>query len=617
MAWLYLRRDGPEAGEARVLDGVRRLAAAKGAAGLYHETLTRFWVRVIRHVDLVSRPARFDDLLSFFPRLTDKDLPLLHYRRTTLWGVAARSGWVEPDLRALPRSGASSPSVPLVGCRGEHRPGAGNAGAGRGSARSGMPLGISAWRSVGAAEPEPFHVDGGSRPSMVYLRCDDAKENAMPRRWQDGLREHSAVRTVYGVSIAARVLGGYRLLKLHRRLRPGARDWERAVRRYHERGAGRVLRGVVRMQGLMIKIGQSIGSNPAAFPMEYISVLSRLQDQVPPRPWSFMRPALEDALGAPVSRVFAEFDTTPVGAASLAQVYRARLNDGRPVAVKVLYPGIERLVRTDLRLLKALLWLDSRASGYSLQPIYQELARNIPLEIDLVHEAQAMEEMAANLRDDPRVVIPGVVWEHTSTTVLVMDWIDGIKVTNVDAMRAAGIDVQAVGDLLGDCYCRQMLVHGFFHADPHPGNLFALPGNRIAIVDFGLTKRLTPRFVAALKKMSYGTFTMDEQMIIDGYREMGFAVRRGDGAEVFLATADFFRGLTDPGVYAAGTEAMQALNQEWARAVKRNPFVALPGDLTLVSRMFFLLTGVGVGMGGEPHVVETVLRYTADRGVAA
>jgi predicted unusual protein kinase regulating ubiquinone biosynthesis (AarF/ABC1/UbiB family) len=438
----------------------------------------------------------------------------------------------------------------------------------------------------------------------------------MPRPLRERLRENSLARTAYAAGVAGRVLGGYRLLKLGLRLGIVKGEREAIIRRYHEQAAERVLRGVVRLQGLMIKIGQSIGSNPAAFPMEYITVLSRLQDQVPPRPWSAMRPALERELGAPVSQVFAEFNTTPVGAASLAQVYRARLHDGREVAVKVLYPDIERLVRTDLRLLKALLWLDSRAAGYSLEPIYQELARNIPLETDLVHEARAMEDMARNLQDDPRIVIPGVVWEQTSRRVLVMDWIEGIKVTNVDELRAAGIDVQAVGDLIGDCYCRQMLVHGFFHADPHPGNLFALPGNRAAIVDFGLTKRLTPEFLRSLRKVSHGTFTMNVEMIVEGYQEMGFAVRRGDGTDVFVATAQFFRGMTDPSVYAAGPEAMQTLNQQWARAVKQNPIISLPGDLTLVSRMFFLLTGVGVGMGGEPHVVETVLRYTSGEGVA-
>src|SRR5204863_1280138 len=127
---------------------------------------------------------------------------------------------------------------------------------------------------------------------------------------------------------------------------------------------------------------------------EYTAVLSRLQDAVPPRPWAEMRPAIERALGVRIDEVFAEFDPEPVGAASLAQVYRARLKDGREVAVKVLYPGIRRLVRSDLRVLKFLLWLDSRFGGYPLEPIYQELATNVPLEVDLAHEALAMTEMA-------------------------------------------------------------------------------------------------------------------------------------------------------------------------------------------------------------------------------
>lgn len=426
------------------------------------------------------------------------------------------------------------------------------------------------------------------------------------------IRENWVGRSLYALFLAAQVIGGYKLLGLRYRLGLGPGERESAIRRYHERSAERVLRGVIRLQGLMIKIGQSIGSNPAAFPMEYIAVLSRLQDAVPPRPWRTMRPAIEAALGAPLSAVFSEFDAQPVGAASLAQVYHARLHDGRDVAVKALYPDIERMVRTDLRLLRALLWLDARASGYSLEPIYRELATHIPQEIDLVHEAHAMEDMAKNLADDPRIVIPGVVWEHTSTRLLVMDWIEGIKVTDVSRLNAAGINVQSVGDLIGDCYCRQMLRYGFFHADPHPGNLFALPGDRLAIVDFGLTKRLTPTFRAALRKMAHGTFTINHDLIVEAYQEMGFSVRRGDGREVYLATAEFFRGMTDPAVYRRGTDAMQELNQEWARAVKANPFVDLPGDLTLVSRMFFLLTGVGVGMGGEPHVVETVLRYTME-----
>src|SRR5262249_31202065 len=272
----------------------------------------------------------------------------------------------------------------------------------------------------------------------------------------------------------------------------------------------------------------------------------RLQDAVPPHPWREMRPAIESALGTPIAAVFAEFDRRPVAAASLAQVYRARLHDGRPVAVKVLYPGIERLVRSDPRVLNFVLRLDGRIGGYPLEPVYNELATNVPLEVDLVHEAAAMEAMAAQLAADPDVVIPAVVHEHTSRTVLVMEWIDGIKITEVERLRRAGNDVQRLADLMLDCYARQMLVDGYFQADPHPGNLFALPGDRLAIVDFGLTKRLTPAFRRSLAKLLLAMTTADLPLMIEAFDELGFAVKRGDDHTVWLATGEFFRRITDP-----------------------------------------------------------------------
>lgn len=437
---------------------------------------------------------------------------------------------------------------------------------------------------------------------------------ALPARVGERIRETPAARFAYASALAVRIIGGYKLIKLRQRLGIGTIDREAAIHRYHERSARRVFDGAVRLQGLMIKIGQTIGSNPAAVPYEYVAVLARLQDAVPPRSWAEMRPAIEGALGGPIDEAFAEFDRTPVAAASLAQVYRARLKDGRDVAVKVLYPGIERLVRSDLRVLKFLLWLDSRVGGYPLEPIYEELARNVPLEVDLIHEGHALERMAAQLRDDPRVVVPGVVWEHTSRGLLVMEWIDGVKITDVVAARHGGIDVHAVSDLLVDCYCRQILVHGFFHADPHPGNLFALSGNRLAIVDFGLTKELTPPFRRALAKLTRAMFTADERGMVEAFSDLGFAVRRGEDHAVFFATGAFFREITDPAAYGRGPAALNALNDRWAKAVKANPFIAIPGDMTLVSRVFSLMTGVGAGMGGRPRVLETVLRYTLPEG---
>jgi len=329
-----------------------------------------------------------------------------------------------------------------------------------------------------------------------------------------------------------------------------------------------------------------------------------------------MQPQIERALGCPVDQAFAAFDRRPVAAASLAQVYRARLHDGRDVAVKVLYPGIERLVRSDLRVLKFLLWLDSRFGGYPLEPVYDELATNVPLEVDLAHEARVMGEMALALADEPRVFIPAVVPELSSRRLLVMDWVDGIKITESARLRAAGIDVQSVADLLSDLYARMVLADGFFHADPHPGNLFALSGDRLAIVDFGLTKRLAPAFRRSLAQFTRAMFTLDTPAMMDAFDALGFRVRDGDDTAVFLATGEFFRRITDPATYQSGPGSMNSLNNEWARAVKANPFVAIPGDLALVSRVFSLLTGVGVGMGAEPRVLAAVLKYTGDRAMA-
>lgn len=418
-------------------------------------------------------------------------------------------------------------------------------------------------------------------------------------------------RSAYATAVAVGTIGGYKALNAGHRVGL-VREREAAIHRHHEASARRVYRGVVRLQGLMIKIGQSIGSNPAAVPEEYVRILSRLQDAVPPRPWPVMRRQIKRALGRRLGDVFAEFDRAPVGAASLAQVYRARLHDGREVAVKVLYPGIERLVRSDLRVLRFLLWLDSRVAGYPLEPIYAEMAANVPLEVDLVHEAHATERMAALLSDEPSVVIPAIIWEHTSRRLLVMEWIEGIKVTRVEALRAAGIDVQRVADVLTDTYCRQMLVHGFFHADPHPGNLFALPGDRLAIVDFGLTKELSPAFRRTLGTLTRAMFVGDMPAMVGAFGELGFEVERGEDHRVWLATAEFIRTITDPSTYGAGGAAMNAANDQWVGAVKKNPFIAIPGDMTLVSRVFSLLTGVGAGMGADPRVMEMVLKYTSD-----
>ena len=424
------------------------------------------------------------------------------------------------------------------------------------------------------------------------------------------LLEMRPVRFAYAGGLVASILAGYKLLSL-RRGRLSAEKYEERLSAYHTRSARQIYDAVLRLQGLMIKIGQTIGSRPDTFPEEYVRVLSRLQDQVPPRSWASMRPHIERQLGAPIEEIFAEFDTQPVAAASLAQVYKGRLKDGRQVAVKAVYPNIERLVDTDLKLLRAVIWLESRLLySFPLEPAFQELAANIPLEVDMLHEAQSMKAIAGLLSDRPDVVIPGVIWERTSERVLTMEYIDGIKVTDLERGIREGLDIKKLSRLVVEVYVELMLKHGHFHADPHPGNLFALPGDRLAIVDFGLTKRLSPRFLTAFKKMIRCIFTHDDEGVVGAMEEAGFRLKQGGGAG-FRATAEFFRSMTDPATYR-NRGLMDAANEAWVKGLKPNPMVEMPGEIILPMRVFGLILGLGFTTGLEVDVARIVLQYATD-----
>jgi predicted unusual protein kinase regulating ubiquinone biosynthesis (AarF/ABC1/UbiB family) len=359
----------------------------------------------------------------------------------------------------------------------------------------------------------------------------------------------------------------------------------------------------------MIKIGQTLGSRPDLLPQEYVQTLSRLQDKVPPRPFRRMKPHIEAQLGVPIEEAFAEFDTAPVAAASLAQVYRARLHDGRKVAVKVVYPNIERLVRTDLWILKAILWLEARFYSFPLEPVYRELALNIPKEVDMHHEAQNMEAIAALLRHRPDVIIPGVVHEWTRNRLVTMEYIDGIKITDFDRIREAGLDIHALLRTVGEVYMESMLRFGYFQADPHPGNLFALPGNKVALLDFGLVKQFTPEFHEAFVGLARGIYGDNPQELVDGFKASGFVYKKEQDSEAALAMRDAFRAFSSPETYR-DRRLIDAVNDRLTAIEKKNPMVDMPGEIALAMRVMGLFLALAFTAGANVDFGELVLKYT-------
>ena len=421
------------------------------------------------------------------------------------------------------------------------------------------------------------------------------------------LRDIGVVRLGYAGGVAARILGGYKALDA-RKNRMSDDEYDRRVRRHHRQSARRIYRGTLRLQGLMIKIGQTLGSRPDLLPQEYVQTLSRLQDKVPPRPFRRMRPHIEAQLGVSIEEAFAEFEPIPVAAASLAQVYRAHLHDSRRVAVKVVYPNIERLVRTDLWILKAILWLEARFYSFPLEPVYRELALNIPKEVDIHHEAQNMEAIAAQLSHRPDIIVPTVVHEWTRSRLLTMEYIDGIKITDFKAIEEAGLDIHSLLRSIGEVYMESMLRFGYFHADPHPGNIFALPGNKIALLDFGLVKQFTPEFREAFVGLARGIYGDNPQELIDGFKASGFVYKKEQDSEAALAMREAFRAFSSPETYR-DRKLIDAVNDRLTAIEKKNPMIDMPGEIALAMRVMGLFLALAFTSGANVDFGELVMKY--------
>ena len=410
--------------------------------------------------------------------------------------------------------------------------------------------------------------------------------------------------------MVARIYGGYKFIQWSGRLVSRTGQAER-YRRHHRRSAELIYRTALRLQGWLVKACQFIGTRADILPQEYIEVLSRLHDRVPPRPFAVIRKHLEAELKQPLEKVFSSFTAEPIAAASLAQVHEATLHDGRRVAVKVQYPDIAALVDLDLRSVGFFVeWLARLEPRYDFRFILNELRRYIPLELDFVHEGHNAEAVARNFaaRGDDALV-PRIYWEYTTPCLLVMEFMEGIKVTEVEALRRAGIDTRAVAQKLTEAYLRQILLDGLFHADPHPGNLLVQPGPRLVFLDFGLTKDLPPEFPAEMARLTTAIVRQDAAEIVASFRRLGFVTKNG-GSESLLVLGEALLGhsVKENKAYA-DPEMVERFNGEVSQAMRKDPIVAAPSDLVLVGRVMGLLSGVGKQLGSEVNLLTTLMPY--------
>lgn len=404
----------------------------------------------------------------------------------------------------------------------------------------------------------------------------------------------------------------------------GPRDMKQRWSRFHRQSAEAIYEAAVELGGMILKGCQFIGSRADVMPPEYVEILARLQDEVPARPFVEVRMRVERELGAPLESLFSRFDPEPIAAASLAQVHRARLRDGREVAVKVQYPGIDVLVRSDLKNLGALF----RAVGFverdfDVMPLLDELALHVPLELDFVNEGRNAEAIGKFFENRADLRIPAIVWEHTTSRVLVSEFIDGIKINDLAALESHGIPRDQVMRTLIDAYCVQILRHGFFHADPHPGNLMVLPPEDgespvVVFVDFGLAKRLPPAFRQGALHFVGSLVQGESGAMARALVELGFETREDPEAaleeicRVLLDVAKQLRtrAYVDPAV-------VREAGEDLPRLIRENPIVQIPSHIVFVGRVFALISGLGSTLQVRVDMVKAVLPYLVDLPPAA
>ena len=401
---------------------------------------------------------------------------------------------------------------------------------------------------------------------------------------------------------------GYKLIQ-HRRWLSEAERKER-YRAQHRATGERLYRLAVRMQGLLIKSCQFLSSRADVAPPELVVVLSRLQDAVPPRPYDEVAGQVRRELGAAPEEVFASFDREPIAAASLAQVHRARTHDGRDVAVKVQYPGIARVVETDLRSISLLIRILARIEPkWDFRMLIGEMADYVPRELDFVREGHSAERVARELTHRTDVRVPEIVWEHTARRVLTMEYIDGIKISATDELVAVGIDPNEVARIMMEAYCEQILVNGFFHADPHPGNLLVLPGPVVVFLDFGMSKHLPDDFRRSYNRFTLAVLSQNDSAMLKGFQDLGFRTRHDDPEMLVALGRSFFESSGPEQRPYADAEVVGEVNERLSRLLSENPITEVPSDILLILRVLGLMSGLQKRLDSTIDVADTITPY--------
>lgn len=417
-------------------------------------------------------------------------------------------------------------------------------------------------------------------------------------------------RYIHIWSFVLRLLAAQWLYKKNWSYRGLATDEKKAIRR--RRLAIWIRETLLDLGPTFIKVGQLFSTRADLFPAEFVEELSKLQDKVPAFSYEQVELIIQEDFGKPIPELYRNFDPIPLAAASLGQVHRAQLHSGEEVVAKIQRPGLKRLFEIDLDILKGIARYFQRhpdwGRGRDWMGIYEECCRILWQEIDYLNEGRNADTFRRNFRRETWAKVPRVYWRYTSPRALTLEYLPGIKISHYDAIEAAGLDRRILARLGARAYLQQLLHDGFFHADPHPGNIAVSPEGALIFYDFGMMGRVQPATRERLLETFFGIAQKDANRVMNSLVELGALAAADDMGPVRRSIQYMLDHFMDQPFEG---QSVADISDDLYEIAYDQPF-RFPATFTFVMRAFSTLEGVGKGLDPEFNFMEVAKPFAME-----